>query len=424
MMTKAQMKEILNLRTTLDEFVTSDDFVDAVGSVLLPAITASPVVSDELKIFLINEMNNHNDEIVAEQFYDHNNQKTVASSALKHDIENYALYDTHHVAYDMSDVIATPVKGVLINPTAQHEVIYIPDDNILLFDSHLYNAIYSMGRKGFMEIFDSSEVEALNRIYKALIVDYSPIENVDEYEYITDTRTPSLTEEISQTESSTRTPSLTEAVTQTESTTRTPSLTEAVTQTESSTRTPNLTESVTHGGEDTEIPNITETTEYHSTEHPQSTESTGDSGYNSSVAYENHRVVSGGSVAKTGSDSVKQSGRKTIKHGGHDENVTSGNEITNGNTYSNKQMTGHEDTVDTLHSSRTQLGNEKNDVRFNQSHTTQGTDENVHEKRRHGNIGVTTNCQLIEAELKLRKNNFYALMMEMVAQKLFSKLYR
>ena len=424
MMTKAQMKEILNLRTTLDEFVTSDDFVDAVGSVLLPAITASPAVSNELKTFLIEEMNYHREEVVAEQFYDHNNQKTVASSALKHDIENYALYDTHHVAYDMSDVIATPVKGVLINPSAEHEVIYIPEDNILLFDSHLYNAIYSMGRQGFMEIFDSSEVEALNRIYKALIVDYSPIENVDEYEDITDTRTPSLTEEISQTESSTRTPSLTEAVTQTESTTRTPSLTEAVTQTESSTRTPNLTEHVTHGGEDTEIPNITETTEYHSTEHPQSTESTGDSGYNSSVAYENHRVVSGGSVAKNGSDSVKQSGRKTIRHGGEDTNVQSGNEINNSNVQSTKTTLGHEDTVDTLHSSRTQLGNEKNDVRFNQSHTTQGTDENVHVKRRHGNIGVTTNCQLIEAELKLRKNNFYALMMEMVAQKLFSKLYR
>lgn len=425
MMTKAQIKEILNLRTTLDEFVTSEDFIDAVGSVLLPAITASPVVSNDLKVFLINEMNNHQEDVVAGQFYDHNNQKTVASSALKHDIENYAVYDTHHVSYDMSDVIATPDKGALINPAGTHDnIIYIPEDNILLFDSHIYNAIYSMGRKEFMEIFDSSEVEALNRIYNALIVDYSPIENVDEYEDITDTRTPSLTEAISQTESSTRTPSLTEAVTQTESTTRTPSLTEAITQTESSTRTPNITERVTRGGEDTEIPNVTETTEYHSTEYPQSTEKVGDSGYNSAVTNENHRVVSGGSVAKSGSDSVKQSGRKTIKHGGEDTTVQSGNEINNNNVQSTKTTLGHEDTVNTINSSKTNLGNEKNDVRLNSSHTTLGKDENVHVKRRHGNIGVTMNTQLIEAELKLRRQNFYTIMMEMVAQKLFSKIYR
>ena len=423
-MTKAQMKEILNLRTTLDEFVTSDDFIDAVGSVLLPAITASPVVSNELKIFLINEMNNHNEDVVSEEFFDHNNQKTVASSIIRRDIANYALYNTNKVSYDMSDIVATPEKGKLITPNNSHEVIYIPEDNIILFDEHLYNAIYSMGRSQFMEIFDSAEVEALNRIYHALTVDYSPIENVDEYEDITDTRTPSLTEAVSQTESSTRTPSLTEEVSQTESSTRTPSLTEAVTQTESSTRTPNLTEHVAHSGEDTETPNVTETIQYNITEHPASTELTGDSGYNSAVTNENHRVVSGGTNAKNGSETHGQSGRKTIRHGGSDETTTNGSETNNTNQYVNREQSGNEKNDARLNSTHTSKGNEKNDARLNSTHTTLGTDENVHVKRRHGNIGVTTNCQLIEAELKLRKQNFYTIMMEMVAQKLFSKLYR
>ena len=339
-------------------------------------------------------------------------------------IGNYAFYNTHKVAYDFSDVIATPEHGILIDLNNSHDVYCDRDDNFILYDGNFYNAIYSMGLKDFIDLFDSSEIQSLNRIYNALIAEYSPIENVDEYEDITDTRTPSLTEEITQTENSTRTPSLTEAITQTESSTRTPSLTEAITQTESSTRTPNLTEIVNHDSEDNEIPNVTETTTYNITESPKSTELTGDAGYNSAVTYENHRVVSGGSNIKNGSEAVKQAGRKTVKHGGSDTTTTIGSEDNSSKLTSSKTSLGNEKNESHLTSSKTSLGNETNQGLLGSVKTSSGKEDLVHVKRRHGNIGVTMSQQLIEAELSLRKQNFYGLMFEMLANKLFSKIYR
>ena len=392
MMTREQMKMILQLRTMLEEFIKEDDFVESINTILVTNMISSEYISDELRKFITDELQNGSISIPASHFFDKNAQKTMNSSVIMKNIGNYALYNTHKVAYDFSDVIATPEHGILIDPTHSHDVYCDHDDNFLLYDGNFYNAIYSMGLKDFIDLFDSSEIQSLNRIYNALIAEYSPIENVDEYEDITDTRTPSLTE----------------AITQTESSTRTPSLTEAITQTENSTRTPNLTEIVNHDSEDNEIPNVTETTSYHITESPKSTELTGDAGYNSAVTYENHRVVSGGSNIKNGSESVKQSGRKTIKHGGSDTTTT----------------IGSEDNTSKLTSSKTSLGNETNAGLLGSVKTSSGKEDLVHVKRRHGNIGVTMSQQLIEAELHLRKQNFYGLMFEMLANKLFSKIYR
>ena len=405
MMTREQMKMILQLRTMLEEFIKEDDFVESINTILVTNMISSDYISDELKKFITDELQNGSISIPASHFFDKNSQKTMNSSVIMKNIGNYALYNTHKVAYDFSDVIATPEHGILIDLNNSHDVYCDSEDNFLLYDGNFYNAIYSMGLKDFIDLFDSSEIQSLNRIYNALIAEYSPIENVDEYEDITDTRTPSLTEEITQTENSTRTPSLTEAITQTESSTRTPSLTEAITQTESSTRTPNLTEIVNHDSEDNEIPNVTETTTYNIT---KSTELTVDTGYNSAVTYENHRVVSGGSNIKNGSEAVKQAGRKTIKHGGSDTTTTMGSE----------------DNSNKLTSSKTSLGNETNQGLLGSVKTSSGKEDLVHVKRRHGNIGVTMSQQLIEAELSLRKQNFYGLMFEMLANKLFSKIYR
>ena len=456
MMTREQMKRILQLRTILEEFIKEDDFVDSISTILIPNMSSSPYISTDLKKFITDELQDGTIDIPAARFFNKNARKTVNSSIIMKNIGKYALYNTNKVAYDFNDVIATPEHGILIDPQQSHEVYCDREDNFLMYDGNFYNAIYSMGLKDFIDLFDSSEIEALNRIYNALIAEYSPIENVDEYEDITDTRTPSLTEEITQTESSTRTPSLTEAITQTESSTRTPSLTEAITQTESSTRTPdltevltqtesntrtpNLTEAVVHDTQDDEIPNVTETTTYNITESPKSTELTGDAGYNSAVTYENHRVVSGGSNIKNGSESVGQSGRKTIKRGGKDTTITNGTEDNYSSSKSQKVMNGNESNIDTLHSQKTSLGNEKNSSLLSSQKTSLGNEINagnlgskkissgkedlVHVKRRHGNIGVTMSQQLIEAELRLRKQNFYRLMFEMIANKLFSKIYR
>ena len=408
MMTREQMKMILQLRTMLDEFIKEDDFVDSINTILVTNMISSTYISDELKKFITDELQNGSISIPASHFFDKNAQKTMNSSVIMKNIGNYALYNTHKVAYDFSDVIATPEHGISIDLNHSHDVYCDREDNFLLYDGNFYNAIYSMGLKDFIDLFDSSEIQSLNRIYNALIAEYSPIENVDEYEDITDTRTPSLTE----------------AITQTESSTRTPSLTEAITQTENSTRTPNLTEMVNHDSEDNEIPNVTETTTYNITESPKSTELTGDAGYNSAVTYENHRVVSGGSNIKNGSESVKQTGRKTIKHGGSDTTTTMGSEDNSSKLTSSKTSLGNEKNETHLTSSKTSLGNETNEGLLGSVKTSLGKEDLVHVKRRHGNIGVTMSQQLIEAELRLRKQNFYGLMFEMLANKLFSKIYR
>ena len=375
MMTREQMKMILQLRTMLEEFIKEDDFVESINTILVTNMISSTYISDELKKFITDELQNGSISIPASHFFDKNAQKTMNSSVIMKNIGNYALYNTHKVAYDFSDVIATPEHGILIDLNNSHDVYCDSEDNFLLYDGNFYNAIYSMGLKDFIDLFDSSEIQSLNRIYNALIAEYSPIENVDEYEDITDTRTPSLTE--------------------------------AITQTENSTRTPSLTEVVSHDTEDNEIPNVTETTIYNITESPKSTELTGDAGYNSAVTYENHRVVSGGSNIKNGSEAIKQAGRKTIKHGGSDTTTSLGNE-------KNENI---------LNSSKTSLGNETNEGLLGSVKTSSGKEDLVHVKRRHGNIGVTMSQQLIEAELRLRKQNFYGLMFEMLANKLFSKIY-
>ena len=408
MMTREQMKMILQLRTMLEEFIKEDDFVESINTILVTNMISSNYISDELKKFITDELQNGSISIPASHFFDKNAQKTMNSSVIMKNIGNYALYNTNKVAYDFSDVVATPEHGISIDLNHSHDVYCDREDNFLLYDGNFYNAIYSMGLKDFIDLFDSSEIQSLNRIYNALIADYSPIENVDEYEDITDTRTPSLTE----------------AITQTESSTRTPSLTEAITQTESSTRTPNLTEIVKHNSEDNEIPNVTETTTYNITESPKSTELTGDAGYNSAVTYENHRVVSGGSNIKNGSEAVKQAGRKTVKHGGDDTTTTMGSEDNSSKLTSSKTSLGNEKNETHLTSSKTSLGNETNQGLLGSVKTSSGKEDLVHVKRRHGNIGVTMSQQLIEAELRLRKQNFYGLMFEMLANKLFSKIYR
>ena len=151
---------------------------------------------------------------------------------------------------------------------------------------------------------------------------------------------------------------------------------------------------------------------------------TGDAGYNSAVTYENHRVVSGGSNIKNGSEAVKQAGRKTVKHGGSDTTTTIGSEDNSSKLTSSKTSLGNEKNENILNSSKTSLGNETNEGLLGSVKTSSGKEDLVHVKRRHGNIGVTMSQQLIEAELHLRKQNFYGLMFEMLANKLFSKIYR
>ena len=91
---------------------------------------------------------------------------------------------------------------------------------------------------------------------------------------------------------------------------------------------------------------------------------------------------------------------------------------------SSKTSLGNEKNESIFNSSKTSLGNETNQGLLGSVKTSSGKEDLVHVKRRHGNVGVTMSQQLIEAELRLRKQNFYGLMFEMIANKLFSKIYR
>ena len=55
MMTREQMKMILQLRTMLEEFIKEDDFVESINTILVTNMISSEYISDELKKFITDE---------------------------------------------------------------------------------------------------------------------------------------------------------------------------------------------------------------------------------------------------------------------------------------------------------------------------------------------------------------------------------
>ena len=55
MMTREQMKMILQLRTMLEEFIKEDDFVESINTILVTNMISSDYISDEVKKFITDE---------------------------------------------------------------------------------------------------------------------------------------------------------------------------------------------------------------------------------------------------------------------------------------------------------------------------------------------------------------------------------
>ena len=70
MMTREQMKMILQLRTMLEEFIKEDDFVESINTILVTNMISSDYISDELKKFITDELFNRLLFKTAEQLQD------------------------------------------------------------------------------------------------------------------------------------------------------------------------------------------------------------------------------------------------------------------------------------------------------------------------------------------------------------------
>lgn len=93
----------------------------------------------------------------------------------------------------------------------------------------------------------------------------------------------------------------------------------------------------------------------------------------------------------------------TRSESGNNESTMTGNE--NSNAYGDVSAYNSSDyqAKDRTRSDSSNTSNGKN----NYSNTNRETGTTTHDGRIHGNIGVTTSQQMIESELKLRKQSFY-----------------
>lgn len=198
-----------------------------------------------------------------------------------------------------------------------------------------------------------------DKVYKALTVDYSPIENVDE--------------------------TLTETTDTTGKTTTSNSNTHSGTDNHlyggSDTKTNKGTDTNTQSGTDTT--KNTGTTENKNVNNNGTSTTTRDIyGYNSEVESnaDKEKTVVNQTVTDTQTDNLTQ----TLEHGlSNKEDI----DITETTTYNNSD----DETINI-----TDSGSGKEDTTGNEKH----------DLHRHGNVGVTTNQYMITEELKLRKNIF------------------
>lgn len=231
-----------------------------------------------------------------------------------------------------------------------------------------------------------------NRLYTALTVDYSPIENVDAY----------ITESTSTTGKRTGTNSLTDSGTD--------NLSHAgsTTEIDSGTDTHALsgqdktehtgTGSATNSGDDITT-NTGTVTDTNATENGTSETVNQLYGYNSSDAANDSSSTT--TVNQTVTDTREDNTTSTLTHG---LKTDTSDESTDTTDYGRTDT----ETLDLTHA--TQYNNSDNRT-VNLSHSgsdsedTSGSSE--HTVHRHGNIGVTTNQQMINEEIELRKNFFY-----------------
>lgn len=274
--------------------------------------------------------------------------------------------------------------------------------------------------------------ESWKRVWDALTIEYSPIENVD----------ASLTETTDRTGSG----SHTETDTDTGTDNHTKTGTETLRQEGTDTGTKTGTETVKHEGTDatnhtgtTNTENDVNSTTYHhqytsdTESNPGGTSETvnGLAGFNSDDFSKDtkstttvkqevttiHRTLS----VKTDKDGnpVKDDDGEEIKEPGKNSDETTSHESTSVelNTHDTEVVNLTDTTTynttdkDTIDKTDTTTYNVIDDETLDLQHSKQGSESSTgkeeHTLHRHGNIGVTTNQQMITEEIQLRKNFFF-----------------
>lgn len=238
-----------------------------------------------------------------------------------------------------------------------------------------------------------------DKVYNALTIDYSPIENVDEY--------------------------LTETTDRTGNTTTSNSNTHSGTDNRSKTGTETLTQS----GSDTTTKTGTEGTEgkfdqsnYHHEyisnveNNPNGTSETvnGIAGFNSDDYSKDTKSTT---TVKQKVTTLRRTLSVKVDSDGNPKKDENGEEIPDPDHNSDKISNTHSDTTtyntteaENIDKTDTTSYNVSDDENINITDSGSGKEDTTgnekHELRRHGNVGVTTNQYMINEELKLRKNIF------------------
>lgn len=291
----------------------------------------------------------------------------------------------------------------IVSPLVKH---YLDDSNKLTSDS-----LYKISRI----LIDACKVN-WDREYQALTAEYSPIENVDAY----------LTETTDRTGNGTHSETETDTGTDDHSKTGTETLKQEGTDTFKKT-----------GDDRTE--GKTDKTDYHHeytsdvSSNPGGTSETvnGLAGFNSDEYSKDtkstttvkqevttiHRTLSV-ETDKDGNPKLDDDGNQIERPGKNsDESHETGSDKT---TYNNTTA----ETVDKTDTTTYNIDdNETLDLQHSRNGSESSTGKEDHTLHRHGNIGITTNQQMITEELELRKVNFYDILFRDVDRYLTLTIY-
>lgn len=230
-----------------------------------------------------------------------------------------------------------------------------------------------------------------DKVYNALTIDYSPIENVDE------TLTETTDTSGNTTTSNTNTHSGTDNHSYGGTDTRTNTGTDTSAQSGTDTRTDTGTDTSAQSGTDT-VKNTGTVDNTNAIKDGKTNTKNNIYGYNSSDASaDTEQSVT---VNQTVTDNTENNLTETTEHG-----------LTDTRTLDTTETIEHGLTdTRTLDTTETTNYNNSDDETINitddGSGKSQSTGNEKHDLRRHGNVGVTTNQQMITEELKLRQNTF------------------
>lgn len=307
---------------------------------------------------------------------------TLLDTVSGDDIENNGIFSyirnsigSENVPEYLSDVVSLNLGYYYIHsgqktisPLVRH---YLSDDGKLSTDN-----LYKISR-----ILIGAYKNNWDREYEALTIKYSPIENVD----------ASLTETTDRTGSGSHNETETDTGTDTHSKTG--------------------TDTVTMTGTDTHSKTGTEKTETTTEESTTKNEHWKDTSKNPGGTSETVNGIAGFNSDEYSSNTKS---KVTVNQTVTDEHQTTGEDGENTDTTKGTgSSTVTYDTTDTETLDRTDKtlyntdDKETLDLQHSRNGSESSTGKEEHTLHRHGNIGVTTNQQMITEELELRKQSFY-----------------